>query len=95
MDLHQGDNDYNPLRTKPMTAAMKQDQKHIEGSVYDPRTGETVVSTPSQRSAVVSIPKLGRRDTLFYLVRERDVIPPTKYVFGVFRLLKKTIKNSS
>lgn len=45
MDLHQGNNDYNPLRTKPVTAAMKQDQKHIEGSVYDPRTGQTVVST--------------------------------------------------
>ncbi|CAN0054008.1 unnamed protein product [Scytosiphon promiscuus] len=43
MDLHQGSNDYNPLRTKPVTAAMKQDQKHIEGSVYDPSTGQTVV----------------------------------------------------
>eukprot|EP00903_Cladosiphon_okamuranus_P016177 g14928.t1 len=42
MDLHQGSNEYNPLRTKPMTAAMKQDQKHIETSVYDPRTGKTV-----------------------------------------------------
>ncbi|CAM9755452.1 unnamed protein product, partial [Hapterophycus canaliculatus] len=41
MDLHQGSNDYNPLRTKPATAAMKQDQKHIEGSVYDPSTGQT------------------------------------------------------
>lgn len=45
MDLHQGSNEYNPLRTKPITAAMKQDQKHIEGSVYDPRTGKTVVSS--------------------------------------------------
>lgn len=44
MDLHQGSNEFNPLRTKPMTAAMKEDQKHIEGSVYDPRTGTTVVS---------------------------------------------------
>lgn len=44
MDLHQGSNDYNPLRSKPVTAAMKQDQKHIESSVYDPRTGKTVVS---------------------------------------------------
>lgn len=44
MDLHQGSNEYNPLRTKPVTAAMKQDQKHIESSVYDPRTGKTVVS---------------------------------------------------
>lgn len=44
MDLHQGSNEFNPLRTKPITAAMKQDQKHIEGSVYDPSTGTTVVS---------------------------------------------------
>lgn len=44
MDLHQGSNEYNPLRTKPMTAAMKQDQKHIESHVYDPSTGKTVVS---------------------------------------------------
>lgn len=44
MDLHQGSNEYNPLRSKPVTAAMKQDQKHIESSVYDPRTGKTVVS---------------------------------------------------
>eukprot|EP00904_Undaria_pinnatifida_P007003 jgi/Undpi1/3432/HiC_scaffold_16.g06805.m1 len=42
MDLHQGSNEYNPLRSKPMTAAMKQDQKHIEGSVYDPHTGQTM-----------------------------------------------------
>lgn len=45
MDLHQGSNEYNPLRTKPVTAAMKQDQKHIESHVYDPSTGKTVVST--------------------------------------------------
>lgn len=45
MDLHQGSNEYNPLRTKPVTAAMKQDQKHIESSVYDPSTGKTVVSS--------------------------------------------------
>lgn len=44
MDLHQGDNEYRPLRSKPTTAAMQQDQKHIEGSVYDPTTGKTVVS---------------------------------------------------
>ena len=44
MDLHQGSNEYNPLRSKPVTAAMKQEQKHIESSVYDPRTGKTVVS---------------------------------------------------
>jgi len=44
MDLHQGDNEYTPLRTKPITAAMKQEQKHIESSVYDPRSGKTVVS---------------------------------------------------
>lgn len=44
MDLHQGDNEYNPLRTKPVTAAKKQEQKHIESSVYDPSTGKTVVS---------------------------------------------------
>lgn len=43
MDLHQGSNEFNPLRTKPITAAMKQDQKHIEGSVYDPHTGTTKV----------------------------------------------------
>ncbi|CAM9660829.1 unnamed protein product [Pylaiella littoralis] len=42
MDLHQGSNEYNPLRTKPITAAMKQDQKHIESHVYDPSTGKTV-----------------------------------------------------
>eukprot|EP00752_Nemacystus_decipiens_P014603 g13004.t1 len=42
MDLHQGSNEYNPLRSKPVTAAMKQEQKHIESSVYDPRTGKTV-----------------------------------------------------
>ncbi|CAM9309297.1 unnamed protein product [Ascophyllum nodosum] len=41
MDLRQGDNEYNPLRTKPTTAAMKPEQKHIEASVYDPRTGTT------------------------------------------------------
>ena len=44
MDLHQGSNEYTPLRSKPITAAMKQEQKHIESSVYDPRTGKTVVS---------------------------------------------------
>lgn len=43
MDLHQGSNEYVPARPKPMTAAMQQDKKHIEGSVYDPRTGQTVV----------------------------------------------------
>ncbi|CAN0481185.1 unnamed protein product, partial [Ectocarpus sp. 12 AP-2014] len=44
MDLQQGSNEYNPLRTKPTTAAMNQEQKHIESSVYDPSTGKTVVS---------------------------------------------------
>ncbi|CAM9295541.1 unnamed protein product [Ectocarpus fasciculatus] len=42
MDLQQGSNEYNPLRTKPTTAAMSQEQKHIESSVYDPSTGKTV-----------------------------------------------------
>ncbi|CBN79222.1 conserved unknown protein [Ectocarpus siliculosus] len=42
MDLEQGSNEYNPLRTKPTTAAMNQEQKHIESSVYDPSTGKTV-----------------------------------------------------
>lgn len=46
MDLQQGSNEYNPLRTKPTTAAMNQEQKHIESSVYDPSTGKTVVSLP-------------------------------------------------
>lgn len=44
MDLHQGINDFNPLRAKPLTAAMQHEKKHIEGSVYDPSTGKTVVS---------------------------------------------------
>lgn len=67
MDLHQGNNDYNPLRSKPVTAAMKQDQKHIEGSVYDPHTGQTVVSYTrgGGEGVVVSIRLRGRRNTLF------------------------------
>lgn len=67
MDLHQGSNDYNPLRTKPITAAMKQDQKHIEGSVYDPSTGQTKVRIMFCSRAPV--PFVKRRKCLLYIER--------------------------
>ncbi|CAM9806688.1 unnamed protein product [Discosporangium mesarthrocarpum] len=51
-DLHQSDNDYNPLRQGPMPASGQRETVHIQASVYDPHTGKTKVTaepTSTQR----------------------------------------------